>query len=182
MNCTTFALLGAASALALVLGQYPYLYLTVAFIQMLKAFSPAYMVVLLSCLGIEYPSTRIKLIVMGLCVSAAIASAGEVNFHMLGIIFMVGASLSDALRLVLAQWLLKNRKLEAIEQLYYTSPICLMWLAAALIFELPAIYRHQCTDERRSFPPCSPQLWHAWCASVWPTTRAKRASHSHHVG
>ena len=37
-------LLGGASALALVLGQYPYLYLTVAFIQMLKAFSPTYMV------------------------------------------------------------------------------------------------------------------------------------------
>ena len=33
--------LGGASALSLVLGQYPYLYLTVAFIQMLKAFSPA---------------------------------------------------------------------------------------------------------------------------------------------
>lgn len=42
-------LLGAASALALVLGQYPYLYLTVAFIQMLKAFSPAYMVFFLAC-------------------------------------------------------------------------------------------------------------------------------------
>jgi len=34
-------LLGGAPALALVLGQSPYLYLTVAFIQMLKAFSPA---------------------------------------------------------------------------------------------------------------------------------------------
>ena len=66
-------------ALAMVLGQFPYLYLTVAFIQMLKAFSPAYMVVLLSCLGVEYPSGRVKAVVLGLCVSAAVASAGEVR-------------------------------------------------------------------------------------------------------
>ena len=51
--------LGGCSALALVLGQYPYLYLTVAFIQMLKAFSPAYMVCFLYCLGVEYPSRRV---------------------------------------------------------------------------------------------------------------------------
>ena len=63
----------------MVLGQFPYLYLTVAFIQMLKAFSPAYMVVLLSCLGVEYPSNRVKAVVLGLCVSAAVASAGEVH-------------------------------------------------------------------------------------------------------
>lgn len=49
-------LLGGASALALVLGQYPYLFLTVAFIQMLKAFSPAYMVFFLYMMGVEHPS------------------------------------------------------------------------------------------------------------------------------
>ncbi|KAL1504224.1 hypothetical protein AB1Y20_010633 [Prymnesium parvum] len=139
--CSTFVTLGAASALAMVLGQFPYLYLTVAFIQMLKAFSPAYMVILLSCLGVEYPSTRIKVIVLGLCLSAAVASAGEVNFNLVGILFMVGASISDALRLVLSQWLLKNLKLEAVESLYYTSPICVLWLGAALLFEVPTAYR-----------------------------------------
>ena len=56
---SSMALLGGASALALVLGQYPYLYLTVAFIQMLKAFSPAYMVIFLYCLGVEYPSRKV---------------------------------------------------------------------------------------------------------------------------
>ena len=40
VGCRSLLLLGGASAFALVLGQYPYLYLTVAFIQMLKAFSP----------------------------------------------------------------------------------------------------------------------------------------------
>ena len=75
VSYSTYVSLGAAMALAMVLGQFPYLYLTVAFIQMLKAFSPAYMVVLLSCLGVEYPSARIRAIVLGLCLSACVASA-----------------------------------------------------------------------------------------------------------
>ena len=143
VKLSTYVLLGAASALAMVLGQYPYLYLTVAFIQMLKSFSPAYMVILLYCLRIERPSQRTVGIVCGLCLSAAMASAGEVNFNLIGILFMVSASISDALRLVLSQWLLKNLKLNPIEALYYTSPVTCLWLAAALMFELPAIRREQ---------------------------------------
>jgi len=126
-----------------VLGQFPYLYLTVAFIQMLKSFSPAYMVVLLYVLRIEYPSRRTVLIVLGLCLSAALASAGEVNFHLVGILFMVSASISDAMRLVLSQWLLKNLKLNPIEALYYTSPITCLWLVAALAFEWPSLARER---------------------------------------
>lgn len=125
----------------MILGQYPYMYLTVAFIQMLKAFSPAYIVVLLSCLRVEHPSLRVTLIILGLCISAAIASAGEVNFNVIGILFMVGASFADSVRLVLSQMLLKNLKLEVVESLYYTSPICMLWTSGALLFEVPKAYR-----------------------------------------
>ena len=130
--------LGGSSALALVLGQYPYLYLTVAFIQMLKAFSPALMVVLLSVMGVEYPSKRVILCVLGLSAFTAVASAGEVNLNVVGILFMACASCSDALRLVIAQKLLKNNRLRPIETLYYTSPVCLLWMVpAALATEFP---------------------------------------------
>ena len=78
----THLLLGGASALALVLGQYPYLYLTVAFIQMLKAFSPAYMVVFLYVLGVEYPSRKVIACVAGLSIFTAVASAGEVRLSL----------------------------------------------------------------------------------------------------
>jgi hypothetical protein len=47
---------------------------------MLKAFSPAYMIVFLFCLGIESPSRRVIACVLGLCVCTAVASAGEVPF------------------------------------------------------------------------------------------------------
>ena len=110
-------ILGGASALALVLGQYPYLYLTVAFIQMLKAFSPAYMVIFLYCLGVEYPSRRVISCILGLSAFTAVASAGEVNFNVIGVLFMAAASISDALRLVIAQKLLKNLKMQPMETL-----------------------------------------------------------------
>jgi len=135
-------LLGGASALALVLGQYPYLYLTVAFIQMLKAFSPAYMVGFLYCLGVEYPSRRVIACVLGLSMFTCIASAGEVNFNLVGVLFMAAASCSDALRLVVAQKLLRNQKMQPLETLYFISPICVLWmLPAAVLTELPTAYR-----------------------------------------
>eukprot|EP00966_Prymnesium_polylepis_P231805 5362793-Prymnesium_polylepis.1 len=62
---------------------------------------------------------------------------------MVGVLFMVGASASDALRLVLAQQLLKNLKLEPVEMLYYSAPICLAWmLPAAMLHELPTAISH----------------------------------------
>lgn len=136
-------LLGGASALALTLGQYPYLYLTVAFIQMLKAFSPAYMVFFLYMMGVEKPSRRVVGCVLGLSVCTCIASAGEVNFNVIGVLFMTGASCSDAVRLVVAQKLLSNHKMNPLETLYYTAPVCLLWMVpAALITELPAALQH----------------------------------------
>jgi len=135
-------ILGGASALALVLGQYPYLYLTVAFIQMLKAFSPAYMVIFLYCLGVEYPSRRVISCILGLSAFTAVASAGEVNFNVIGVLFMAAASISDALRLVIAQKLLKNLKMQPMETLYFISPICIAWMIpAACLTELPNAMR-----------------------------------------
>ncbi len=145
--------LGGASALSLVLGQYPYLYLTVAFIQMLKAFSPAYMVVFLVCLGVEYPSRRVIACIGGLCVFTAIASAGEINFNLVGVMFMAAASCSDALRLVLAQKLLKNQKMQPMETLYFISPICVLWMVPAAIFtELPGALRANSLALMRVYP------------------------------
>mmetsp|Transcript_11507 Transcript_11507/g.16391 ORF Transcript_11507/g.16391 Transcript_11507/m.16391 type:complete len:375 (+) Transcript_11507:121-1245(+) len=136
----TLAVLGCVSALSLVLGQYPYFYLTVAFIQMLKAFSPAYMIVFLYCLGVESPSRRVIACVLGLCVFTAVASAGEVNFSLIGVLFMTAASCSDALRLVIAQKLLKNQKMATFEALVYVSPMCLLFMAPVALFKVRRVH------------------------------------------
>lgn len=138
----SLATLGGASAFALVLGQYPYLYLTVAFIQMLKAFSPTYMIFFLYCLGVEQPSRAVIGCVLGLSLFTAVASAGEVNFHLVGVLFMAAASGSDAVRLVLAQKLLTNHKMAPMETLYYISPLCVLWMVPFILLELPVALKH----------------------------------------
>ena len=111
------------------------------------------MVVFLVCLGIEYPSWRVVASVLGLCVFTAVASAGEINFNMIGVLFMAAASCSDALRLVLAQKLLNNLKLQPMETLYFISPICVMWmLPAAILTELPAVLRTNSIALFREYP------------------------------
>ena len=129
----TLLAVGCASALSLCLGQYPYLYLTVAFIQMLKAFSPAYIVIALWAFGVEYPSRRIIGTVIGLSVCAAVASAGEAHFHAVGVGFMVAAAMADAIRLVLTQMLMQNIRLSPMVSLLYVSPACLVWTTPAIL-------------------------------------------------
>ncbi len=100
------------------------------------------MVLFLYLLGVEYPSRRVVLCVLGLSVCTCVASAGEVNFNLVGVLCMAGASCSDALRLVTAQKLLTNLKMGSMETLYFTSPVCLLWmLPAALATEVPTALR-----------------------------------------
>ena len=166
----SMVMVGFFSALALVLGQYPYLYLTVAFIQMLKAFSPAIMVFFLSCLAVEYPSRQVIATVFGLSLCTAVASAGEVNFNLLGFLLMMGASASDALRLVFTQKLLKNQKLKPVEMLYYTAPACLLWmLPAAAALELPTFFRHHSVAIMRRHPL---MFVASGCSGLWVNVTA----------
>ena len=97
------------------------------------------MVCFLYLLGVEYPSRRVIACVVGLSVFTAVASAGEVNFNVIGVSFMAAASCSDAVRLVVAQKLLKNLKMQPMETLYLISPICIMWMVLpALVLEVPS--------------------------------------------
>jgi len=115
-----------------------YLYLPVGFIQMLKAFTPVVTLVLLTLSGIELPSTRVSLSVVGICVGTAVASLGAGSLNMLGLALMLTAEVAEAVRLVLTQKLLQNLKFGVIEGQYWMAPISALWLfAAAAVSELP---------------------------------------------
>lgn len=45
--------------------------------------------------------------VLGICASTAVASYGEVNVSVIGVIVMLAAIVTEAIRLVLIQYLLK---------------------------------------------------------------------------
>jgi drug/metabolite transporter (DMT)-like permease len=53
--------------------------------------------------------------VVVICLGTAVASLGEVNFSLLGIALMLGAEFTEAIRLVLTQYLLKNLKFGIVE-------------------------------------------------------------------
>ena len=59
----------------------------------------------------------------GLSLCACVAAAGEVNFHLLGFLLMTGASCSDAVRLVVAQKLLSNHRMQPVETLHVGRPL-----------------------------------------------------------
>ena len=60
----------------------------------------------------------------------AIASFGELNFNLTGVLFQLGSIVSESVRLVLVQILLQSRglKLNPITTLYYVAPCCFCFL------------------------------------------------------
>lgn len=80
--------------------------------------------------------------VVGISAGTAIASFGEVNFNILGIMIMLFAEFTEAIRLVLTQYLLKNLKFSVIESQYYLAPAGAMCLfTASLLTEFPSMAR-----------------------------------------
>ena len=135
------AVVGAATAASLSFGNAGYLYLTVSFVQILKAFTPVVVVLMLYLTAVEIPSKRVAFSVLMIAAGTAIASAGEVNFSVMGIAIMAAAETSEATRLVLTQKLLTNLKFPALEGLYYMAPICTFWMWGVASFtELPRAY------------------------------------------
>jgi hypothetical protein len=130
--------IGFFFSLSLIFGNKAYLYLSVAFIQMLKATNPV--VVLLITWGLGFKPfdgktlANVSVIVLGVI----IASYGEIRFVLAGFICQALATGFEATRLVLIERLLSAYKMDPLVSMYYYAPVCtLMNLAAALYFEAP---------------------------------------------
>ena len=79
---------GAAFAASLCFGNAGYMYLTVSFVQMLKAFTPCVVVAMLYVTGVDSPSQKVSLSVLGMSLGTVVASLGEANFNLLGFLIM----------------------------------------------------------------------------------------------
>ena len=131
-NANMFAV-GATTSFTIICGQYPYMHLSTAFIQMLKAFTPIYMIVLLYALRIETPSFAATACVIGMTISGILAAAGEINFHLWGFSLMMASCVGDSVRLVLTQQVLTRRNKSQIDVLYRVNCYALSWSIAALL-------------------------------------------------
>lgn len=130
------------NSLSLVLGNMAYLYLSVSFIQMLKATNAVATLLATWALGLAPPDLstlgKVSVIVFGVM----IASFGEIKFQLFGFLIQVAGIAIEATRLVLVQRILSGDefKMEPLVSLYYFAPATVLINAVPLLFfELPTI-------------------------------------------
>ena len=126
---------GLMMALTFNLGNAAYLYLTVAFLQMLKATCPVMVCALLHISGLELATPKMVGSIALISCGVAMASYGELNFNIIGVITMLASTTSESSRLVMTQHLLSGQApMHPFEGLCYiggASSFCLFLLAVA---------------------------------------------------
>ncbi|KPM45027.1 hypothetical protein AK830_g1566 [Neonectria ditissima] len=132
--------IGVFFSLSLICGNLTYLYLSVAFIQMLKATTPVAVLISGWALGVTQPNLKQFLNVSAIVVGVIIASMGEIHFVTVGVLYQIGGVIFEALRLTMVQRLLSSAdfKMDPLVSLYYFAPVCaVMNGIVALLWEVP---------------------------------------------
>ncbi|KAL2140889.1 hypothetical protein VTI28DRAFT_3079 [Corynascus sepedonium] len=134
--------IGFFFSLSLICGNLTYLYLSVAFIQMLKATTPVAVLLSSWALGVSQPNLKVFLNVSAIVVGVIIASIGEIKFVWIGFIYQIAGIIFEALRLTMVQRLLSSAefKMDPLVSLYYFAPVCAaMNFVVALFWEIPKV-------------------------------------------
>ncbi|KAK4401269.1 putative sugar phosphate/phosphate translocator [Sesamum angolense] len=137
--------IGALYSLSLWLSNSAYIYLSVSFIQMLKALMP----VAVYSIGILFKKDGYKTSTMSnmltISLGVAIAAYGEAKYDFWGVLLQLGAVVFEATRLVMIQILLTSKgiNLNPITSLYYVAPSCLAFLAIPWVFVEYPVLRQQ---------------------------------------
>ncbi|XP_052183838.1 probable sugar phosphate/phosphate translocator At5g25400 [Diospyros lotus] len=136
LYCKSVLPIGALYSLSLWLSNSAYIYLSVSFIQMLKALMP----VAVYSIGVLFKKEGFKSETMtnmvSISIGVAIAAYGEAKFDAWGVSLQLGAVAFEATRLVMIQILLTSKgiTLNPITSLYYVAPCCLAFLFAPWLF------------------------------------------------
>jgi drug/metabolite transporter (DMT)-like permease len=117
--CLRMLPVGAVMAVTIWTGNLVYLYLTVAFTQMLKAASPVLTMLAAFCVKLESPNLQIITSVIIITSGLVLASYGEINFNPFGVAIMLTSEVSEATRLVMTELLLRKYSLGPFDGLLY---------------------------------------------------------------
>ncbi len=113
---------------SLICSNLVYLYLSVAFIQMLKAAAPVAVLVVSWAWRVKEPSWRALLNIVVITAGVALASLGEIEFNWLGFVFQAAGIAFEAIRLVMIEVLLRGegdiQRMDPLVSLYYYAPVC----------------------------------------------------------
>lgn len=118
-------------AISLVFANKTYIYLSVSYIQMLKAFTPVAVLIFSFLAGLEKSSCLELYIVVVICTGVAMTSVGELHFSWVGFTFQSLAIMAESTRLVLTNLLMKQLKLDPLSSLYYIAPVCAVFIGVA---------------------------------------------------
>ena len=111
-------------SVSLILSNKAYIYLSVSYIQMLKAFTPCCVLAFSYIAGLEASSHIEVYIVLVICLGVAMTSVGETFFSMTGFIYQTCGIMAESSRLVCLNILMKDLKLDPLSNLYYIAPCC----------------------------------------------------------
>ncbi|XP_057439161.1 probable sugar phosphate/phosphate translocator At3g17430 [Lotus japonicus] len=122
--------ISAFFAASLWFGNTAYLFISVAFIQMLKALMPVATFLVAVTLGTEKLRCDVFWNMVLVSVGVVISSYGEIHFNVIGTVYQVTGIIAEALRLVLTQVLLQKKglTLNPITSLYYIAPCSFVFL------------------------------------------------------
>ncbi|KAG8673881.1 hypothetical protein FPOAC1_007200 [Fusarium poae] len=137
---TTVLPIGIVSSGSLVASNFVYLYLSVAVIQMLKAASPVSVLLVSWLFGVIDPTIGKIVNILAIAISVAVASAGMIEFSLIGFFFQMGGLAFEAVRVVMTQVMLNGEglKMDAMVGLYYYAPVvAALNLLVACIIEIP---------------------------------------------
>ncbi|KMZ61883.1 Phosphate translocator, putative, expressed [Zostera marina] len=137
--------IGALYSLSLWFSNSAYIYLSVSFIQMLKALMPVAVYSIGVMLKRETFRTKSMANMLSISFGVAIAAYGEARFDVWGVILQLSAVVFEATRLVLIQILLTSKgiSLNPITSLYYVAPCCFAFLSLPWIcVEYPILAKH----------------------------------------
>ncbi|EMD35622.1 hypothetical protein CERSUDRAFT_116345 [Gelatoporia subvermispora B] len=126
--------IGLLFSASLILSNTAYLYLSVAYIQMLKAFVPVAILLISWTFRIKEPSKKLAMIVLMISCGVALASRGELRFNLVGFLTQAAAVAFEASRLVMIEILLHGLKMDPLVSLHYYAPVCALINLAILPF------------------------------------------------
>jgi hypothetical protein len=127
---------GVLECISLATGSAAYLHLSVSFVQMLKAFQPVVLNVLITTLRLEPFSARAFWCIMLVTFGSVLAAIGEVNFTMTGMYLMLVSELAESIKYVVLHYFLRNEGYTLWEGIYFTTPSSAFSLALlCFVFE-----------------------------------------------